>query len=210
MEQSSENKQYDPYFIDIYRAWTTCKEMLADRGYTIPLTLVKADNNEFYSLYQNTDALVGFNNYDILGIKDGKKLLVKFTLDKEAVNRQEIITIRNHVNEKYGDDTGIIYVLKNKPNTFVHKEIKSIDEIFLYTELIFNRTKHRLVPKHVLLTEAEKRDILTTYDCRDTQLPRMLTTDMVSRHFGAKPGDIFAIHVPSPSSGMNIKYRVVK
>jgi DNA-directed RNA polymerase I, II, and III subunit RPABC1 len=210
MDTSGEIKQYDPYFIDIYRAWTTCKEMLVDRGYNIPLIITKMENNDFYNLYQNQDAPAGFNSYDILATKNDKKILVKFTLDKEAVNRQEIITIRGNVNEKYGEETSIIYVVKNKPNTFVYKEIKSIDEIFLYTELIFNRTKHRLVPKHVLLGDAEKRDILTTYDCRDTQLPRMLTTDMVSRYFGCKAGDMFAIYVPSPSSGMNIKYRVVK
>jgi DNA-directed RNA polymerase I, II, and III subunit RPABC1 len=207
---SIENKQYDQYFIDIFRSWTTCRDMLADRGYTIPLTISKAENNDFYTLYQNIDAPAGFNNYDILGTRDNKKVLVKFTLDKESVNRQDIIGIRTNVNETYGEDTNIIYIVKNKPNTFVYKEIKGNDEIFLYTEIIFNRTKHRLVPKHVLLTDAEKRDLLTTYDCRDTQIPRMVTTDYIARYFGAKAGDMFKIYRPSPSSGVYITYRVVK
>ncbi len=207
---SIENKQYDPYFIDIFRAWTTSREMLTDREYTLPLTILKAENNDFYILYQNIDAPDGFNNYDIYGTKDTKKILVKFILDKESVNRQDIIGIRTAVNEKYGEDTNIIYIVKNKPNTFVYKEIKQNDEIFLYTEIIFNRTKHRLVPKHVLLTDSEKRDILTTYDCRDTQIPRMVSTDYIARYFGAKPGDMFKIFRPSPSSGVYITYRVVK
>jgi DNA-directed RNA polymerase subunit H (RpoH/RPB5) len=171
---------------------------------------MKAENNDFYTLYQNIDSQVGFNNYDILGTKGDKRLLLKFTLDKEVVNRQDIITFRNNVNDTYGEDTNIIYVVKVKPNTFVYKEIKENDEIFLMSELIFNRTKHRLVPKHVLLTETEKREILTTYDCRDTQIPRMVTTDYVARYFGAKAGDMFKIYRPSPSSGMYITYRVVK
>jgi DNA-directed RNA polymerase I, II, and III subunit RPABC1 len=66
------------------------------------------------------------------------------------------------------------------------------------------------VPKHLLLTEAEKKDLLLTYDCKDTQIPRMVTTDFVCRYFGAKPGDMFKIYRPSPSSGFYITYRVVK
>lgn len=210
MDPLVENKQYDSYFIDVFRTWVTSRDMITDRGYTIPLTIMKAENNDFYTLYQNIDSQVGFNNYDILGTKGDKRLLVKFTLDKEVVNRQDIITFRNNVNDTYGEDTNIIYVVKVKPNTFVYKEIKENDEIFLMSELIFNRTKHRLVPKHVLLTETEKREILTTYDCRDTQIPRMVTTDYVARYFGAKAGDMFKIYRPSPSSGMYITYRVVK
>jgi DNA-directed RNA polymerases I, II, and III subunit RPABC1 len=210
MDPIIENKQYDSYFIDVFRTWVTCREMVTERGYTIPLTFLKAENNDFYTLYQNIDAKAGFNNYDIFGTKDDKKLLVKFTLDKESVNRQDIISFRNNVNDTYGEDTNIIYVVKSKPNTFVYKEIKENDEIFLFNELVFNRTKHRLVPKHVLLNETEKKEVLTTYDCRDTQIPRMVTTDFLARYYGAKAGDMFKIYRPSPSSGVYITYRVIK
>jgi DNA-directed RNA polymerase I, II, and III subunit RPABC1 len=210
MDPLVENKQYDTYFIDVFRTWVTAREMVTERGYTIPLSFTKAENNDFYTLYQNIDAPAGFNNYDILGTKDDKKILVKFTLDKESVNRQDIITFRNNVSQAHGEETDIIYVVKNKPNTFVYKEIKENDEIFLSTELVFNRTKHRLVPKHVLLNEAEKKDVLSTYDCRDTQIPRMVSTDYVARYYGAKPGSMFKIYRPSPSSGVYITYRVVK
>jgi DNA-directed RNA polymerase I, II, and III subunit RPABC1 len=210
MDPLVENKQYDSYFIDVFRTWITCREMVTDRAYTVPLTFMTAENNDFYTLYQNIDAPAGFNNYDILGTKGDKRVLVKFTLDKDVVNRQDIITFRNNVNDTYGEDTNVIYVVKVKPNTFVYKEIKENDEIFLMSELVFNRTKHRLVPKHVLMTEVDKRDVLTTYDCRDTQIPRMVTTDYIARYFGAKAGDMFKIFRPSPSSGMYITYRVVK
>jgi DNA-directed RNA polymerase I, II, and III subunit RPABC1 len=201
--------------------------MLKDRGYTIPSEFESIDNNDFYKLYQNTDAEPGFNSYDILGtknvsnaagdLKGTKKILVKFTLDNDSISRNDIIAIRKKVSETYDEGTSIIYILKNKPNTFVYKAVTTevntvnmIDELFLYTEVIFNRTKHRLVPKHVLLTEAEKKDLLLTYDCKDTQIPRMVTSDFVCRYFGAKPGDMFKIDRPSPSSGIYITYRVVK
>jgi DNA-directed RNA polymerase I, II, and III subunit RPABC1 len=207
---TKEDYQYDPFFIDIFRTWKTCCEMLIDRGYTIPVNFTKAENNDFFTLYQNTDAPVGFNNYDILGTKDTKQILVKFILDKEGVNTKDITAIRTNVSNTYSEETSIMYIIKSKANTFVNREIRDTDEIFLYTELIFNRTKHRLVPKHTLLTEQEKRDILQTYDCKDTQIPRMVTTDYVCKYFGAKVGDMFKIERPSPSSGFYITYRVVK
>ena len=69
MAESIEEKQYDPYFIDIFRAWTTCRDMLLDRGYTLPEEFMEVDNSEFYELYQNLELADGFNSYDIVGTK---------------------------------------------------------------------------------------------------------------------------------------------
>ncbi len=212
MESIDETKQYDPFFIDIYRCWTTCKSMLKDRGYDIPQAFETYKNNDFYILYQNKDAESGFNNYDIPGTNGKNKVLVKFLIDIDTIRTDRIKASRNSVDisPKYGKDTKIIYILKFKPNQQVFKEIKEGDEVFYYDELIINRVNHRLVPKHTLISDSEKRELITTYDIKDTQLPRILTTDFVCRYYGAKPGDIFRIQRPSPSTGFTIAYRVVK
>ncbi len=207
-----ETELYDPFFIDIYRCWETCKTMLVDRGLEISKQFELAKQNEFYVLYQNKDAESGFNNYDIFGSNTKNKVLVKFMIDFETVKVGNIVSVRSNVDasSKYGEDTKIIYVLKNKPNQSVLKEIKNGDEVFYYNELIINRVYHRLVPKHILITESEKRELISTYDIKDTQLPRMLTTDFVARYYGAKVGDVFRIERPSPSAGTTIAYRIVK
>jgi DNA-directed RNA polymerase I, II, and III subunit RPABC1 len=218
-----ENEQYDSFFINIYRCWETCKTMIIDRGYEIPKQFELAKQNEFYNLYQNKDPETGFNNYDIPGTNGKNKILVKYLIDTDTIKIDKIKTARNNVDnsEKYGLDTKIIYILKHKPNQNVIKEIKTppvdedlkrdyVDEVFYYDELIINRVYHRLVPKHTLITDAEKRELLGTYDIKDTQLPRILITDFVSRYYGAKIGDIFRIQRPSPSTGVTIAYRIVK
>lgn len=206
-------EQYDTFFVDIYRCWKNCVAMLKDRGYTVPIEFENYRNNDFHVLYQNIDAESGFNNYDIFGVhKNGNKILVKFLVDIESVKGDRIKGVRNDVNisKKYGEDTKIIFIFKNKPNQSVLKEIKNGDEIFYYNELVVQRVKHRLVPKHTLLTEADKKELNHTYDVKDTQLPRILTTDFVTRYYGAKPGDIFKIERPSPSTGITVAYRIVK
>jgi DNA-directed RNA polymerase I, II, and III subunit RPABC1 len=37
-------------------------------------------------------------------------------------------------------------------------------------ELLVNITKHELVPKHQVLTDAEKKELLKTYTCQQTQV----------------------------------------
>lgn len=203
--------KYDSFFVDIYRCWNTCKKMVEDRGYKISLEIKNSKVNEFYKLYQNEDAPDKFNNYDILGTNEsGQNLLVKYLIDPNTnFKAGDVNASRMDINEKYGEDTRVIFVMRKQPkSTNLILDPKS--EFFIYTELIINRTEHRLVPKHILLTDAEKKELLTTYECKDSQLPRMLKTDFVARYFGAKAGDIFRIIRPSPSAGFYVSYRVVK
>lgn len=207
-----ENEQYDPFFIEIYRCWSTCRTMVKDRGYEVSKAHEILKQNDFYVLYQNKEPETGFNNYDIPATNGKNKLIVKFIIDTDNIRSDKIKLARSSVSNspKYGEDTKIIYVLKVKPNQNVLKELASGDEVFYYNELIINRTNHRLVPKHTLLTDAEKRELLLAFDVRDIQLPRILTTDFICRYYGAKIGDIFRIQRFSPSSGVAVAYRIVK
>lgn len=53
------------------------------------------------------------------------------------------------------------------------------------------------VPKHVVLTPAEKEQLLRRYDLRDSQLPRIQRGDPVARYFGLSRGQV---RYPSPSA----------
>ena len=45
--------------------------------------------------------------------------------------------------------------------------------MFVQEELLVNITKHELVPKHMLLTEAEKNELLKRYRAKAEQLPKI-------------------------------------
>lgn len=67
-------------------------------------------------------------------------------------------------------------------------------EIFFYSNLIINPSKHFLVPRHELLTTDQSRDFLVENKLNFDELPKMLTTDPMARYFNATEGDIFRIY----------------
>ncbi|KAH9252084.1 hypothetical protein BASA81_010066 [Batrachochytrium salamandrivorans] len=82
-------------------------------------------------------------------------------------------------------------------------------EPFLTAELIIDITEHELVPDHVVLTEDEKKLVLKRYNLNDSQLPRMPTSDPISRYFGLSRGNVVKIIRSSETAGRYVTYRIV-
>jgi DNA-directed RNA polymerase subunit H len=69
---------------------------------------------------------------------------------------------------------------------------------------------HVLVPRHILLSEEEKKEVIEKYAGGDPyKLPYILSTDPVVKILGAKPGDVIKIIRKSPTAGESIYYRLV-
>ena len=101
-------------------------------------------------------------------------------------------------------------VVMREPSKKVVKQIM-VDypnsEIFLEHEFMEDIPSKFFIPEHQLLTEEEKQNILNTF--KETELAKINDTDVMSRHFDAKPGDIFRIIRSSITAGKNIFYRRV-
>jgi DNA-directed RNA polymerase subunit H (RpoH/RPB5) len=80
-------------------------------------------------------------------------------------------------------------------------------EFFFEHEMLEDKPAYIKVPKHILLGEEEKLELLSLFN--DSQLKTIYDTDMMSRYYGAKIGDIFKIVGSSASSGITISYRRV-
>ncbi len=70
-------------------------------------------------------------------------------------------------------------------------------------------TKHVLVPKHILVSAAEKKKITDTLKLSGKELPKILKTDPALKSVKAKDGDVIKITRISPTAGEIIFYRRV-
>jgi len=96
---------------------------------------------------------------------------------------------------------------------FTKKVVKQIitdyknSEIFFESEMMEDIINKDIVPIHQLLDADEKNELLSKFS--ENELAKILNTDIISRYYDAKIGDIFRIIRPSNTAGNNIFYRRV-
>lgn len=92
--------------------------------------------------------------------------------------------------------------------TIIKKDFPNV-EIFLKKEMSFNLMDSIYVPEHILLSDAEKKEVLISYGCTEREMPKIFVSDPVSRYFNAKVGQMFRIIRPSEMTGKAVYYRIV-
>lgn len=73
----------------------------------------------------------------------------------------------------------------------------------------FDLFQHKLVPKHEILTDEEREQLLAQYRVHPYQLPQISSLDPTVKAIGAKPGDILRIIRKSQTAGEHIAFRYV-
>ncbi len=74
-------------------------------------------------------------------------------------------------------------------------------------KITFNPTEHIYVPRHEIVSGAEKEKIITKFNASLNQFPQILESDPVAREIGAKPGDLVKITRKSQTAGEFVYYR---
>ena len=70
-------------------------------------------------------------------------------------------------------------------------------------------TMHHMVPKHEVMTQDERKELLEMLNVEKEQLPRILETDPVVKEIGSKKGDVLRILRKSDTGGESVYYRLV-
>ncbi|KAL0487989.1 DNA-directed RNA polymerases I, II, and III subunit RPABC1 [Acrasis kona] len=216
---------------DSYRLWRvrkTVQQILRDRGYIIHLENVDKSFKDFKEEFSTPG--LGAQRYQaidrskltLLTAKADdmfEQIFVFFPEDKKL----SVANIEKfHDKMKSSDVKRAILVLR-QPDNNTTKEIspqasRAIDalvphgfiiEKFKENELLINITEHTLVPEHRPLLDSQKTDLLKKYKLRDTQLPRIKSSDPVARYYGLQRGQVVKIIRPSETAGRYVTYRLV-
>ena len=82
-------------------------------------------------------------------------------------------------------------------------------EVFTLDDLQVNITEHVMVPKHSVLNDEQKFELLSKYRIKESQLPKIRQLDPIARYFGVSKGDVMKIVRPSETAGRYVTYRIV-
>lgn len=127
----------------------------------------------------------------------GEKLLVYF-VDLSNNKQMGVETLGDVIQEmeKYKSKNAIIIT----PIPLSASSKKKIQELLTYNiytfmenEMAYDPTEHYLVPEHRALSAEEQREFLARNNLSIDQLPAILTTDMISRYYGFRTGQVIEI-----------------
>jgi len=211
----------------LFRVHKTILKMLRSRGYGVPDRHINMTYKEFVKQY-------GDEEHDGEGTKTGRmrrgqlreRLHTKANLqDNENVKINVEFSTENKVGvepirsiSKFMQDEGfqrsILVVQAGGLTPFARSALQMVEEQFKIehfkeSELLVDITEHELVPKHVVLQNAEKLELLARYKLKESQLPRLQVNDPVARYFGLVRGQVVKIIRPSETAGRYVTYRIV-
>lgn len=198
----------------VIRAFDTINDMLIDRG-----TIKEKDRKQISGT--GTDKMIFHETIRYKNEKDEDKYIyvIFYLHNKFAKNSMELFlgAPPNENKFKPKSDEHVIFIYKDKFTTVNEKNLKKTlqfkkFEMFCLKNILFNITKHELVPKHELVGSNEATEVYNRYSIKENQkilkLPLLITkTDPVAKYYDFKPTNLIKITRPSSSVGESVSYR---
>jgi DNA-directed RNA polymerase subunit H (RpoH/RPB5) len=162
-----------------------------------------SDENEDMEYIIQLDNEKNYNTYI-----PNKKVFIKiFDYKITSINKTSPIS---EFISKYDKEYKFIIVDDINPRT--EEIIESYNtpiEIFKFDLMISDRTEHILVPKHIVLTEEESKNVMESYRANPRDMPLIRSNEVIAKYYKMKHGEVVKIIRPSPVTGESVAYRLV-
>ena len=192
-----------PNFSKLVRARQTVIEMMRDRKYDIDEYF---DENDNYKFEFNSEKMFNPQSLKLIVFNPLKNEKVQVLFYEKKIGIDILKNIVNDMNDQNIKHT--ILIVRHKITSFAKKEILNLSskyyfEIFLENEMLYNITKHKIVPQHILLNDNEAKQVIDCYG-KSFYLPKIYDTDAICKYYDGKIGNVFKI-----IRSLSIYYRVV-
>jgi len=206
------------YLSKLYKSRTNIIYYLTEMGYD-------CSSYEYFSM-EELDVIQKSNNLDFMAMNGDKKCYVKYMTEdantKNPANSVKKLNISNIIDSMFTQDgtltdkDTLVLITNDYSVDSIHKALKNIWELkqiyvvlFDLKQLQLNVLKHRLVPKHVKLSESEKTELYHNLNIEeDRQLPEISRFDPVAKTLFLRPGEVCRITRFDKISYTNEFYRV--
>jgi DNA-directed RNA polymerase subunit H (RpoH/RPB5) len=206
------NESNSVFVSTVYKTRKILMDILKERGYNV-------------SEYSNfsigeINILIEKNQLDFIVMNtEGNKVYVKYEMKslnkRKFYNNYEQLFEMGEILDKKKDE--LLYILVNEVNNSTVKllnEVWNTEGAFVSAlslkRLQFNILKHKLVPKHRILSEEETKLFKEKYNVNNevTELPEISRYDPVALAIGLRPGEICEITRKSKTSLDTKYYRI--
>ena len=140
--------------------------------------------------------------------KEKRKAIIWCIPEESTVGIASINRLQKLMKEK-NLERGIIVTSGRYTHAVKQSAGKKGVELLPKTFPVFDLFEHTLVPRHEILTQKEKEQMLTEYRVQPYQLPQIKSSDPAVKVIDARPGDVLRIIRKSSTSGEHIAYRYV-
>tara|TARA_B100001027_G_scaffold197495_1_gene155006 strand:+ start:896 stop:1522 length:627 start_codon:yes stop_codon:yes gene_type:complete len=194
----------------VYKSRKILLEQLEERGFDV------SEYNDF-SINQIA-TMIEYNQLDLLLVnKNSSKIFVKHQLFKplRQNNLSDLVDDIFYTEKILSSKDELLIITKDEPNQTIldslsvnWKKSNIYINVTAITRLLFDITKHKQVPRHIVLSEMQKKDIIEKYNISDvTQFPEISRFDPVAIAIGLRPDDLCLIERPSKTAITTNYYR---
>ena len=194
----------------VYKSRKILLEQLEERGFDV------SEYNDF-SINQIA-TMIEYNQLDLLLVnKNSSKIFVKHQLFKplRQNNLSDLVDDIFYTEKILSSTDELLIITKDEPNQTIldslsvnWKKSNIYINVTAITRLLFDITKHKQVPRHIVLSEMQKKDIIEKYNISDVkQFPEISRFDPVAIAIGLRPDNLCLIERPSKTAITTNYYR---